>query len=62
MNNQEIKAKLRAEKIPYWRIAEKLGVHENTVLRKLRSELSEADRAAFETAIDELTAAQKETA
>lgn len=61
MPNAKIKAILKAEKIAYWEIAAKFGVHENTILRKLRFELSEADRAAFERAISEIKA-EKNTA
>lgn len=62
MPNAEIKSILHTEKIPYWKIAAKIGVHENTILRKLRSELSEADRAAFEKAISEIKAEKTKTA
>lgn len=52
--NIELRAELKAANIPYWRIAEVLGVHENTVIRRMRTELSSNDRAAFEKALAEL--------
>lgn len=61
MSNTEIRATLKAAKIPYWRIAEKLGVHENTVVRRMRKELSDSDRDSFLKAISEIKA-EKETA
>lgn len=62
MPNTEIRAVLKAEKIPYWRIADKLGVHENTILRRMRYELSDADRENILRAISEIKADKKETA
>ncbi len=43
--NAEIRAALKAAKIPVWRVALEMGVHENTVLRKLRIELSENEKS-----------------
>lgn len=62
MANSELRKALKANKIPYWKIADKVGVHESTVIRKMRHELSEADREAFQKAIDEIIADKKETA
>ena len=59
MNNTEIRAELKAAKIPYWKVAEKLGVHENTIVRRMRTELSEDDRKAFYAAIAEIKAERK---
>ncbi|SFD14408.1 hypothetical protein [Ruminococcus albus] len=59
MSNSELRAELKAAKIAYWRIADKLGVHENTIIRKMRHELSDADRKAFYAAIAEIKAEKK---
>lgn len=59
MNNVEIRAELKAAKIPYWKIADILGVHENTIMRKLRHELTENDRTRFESAIALIKAKEK---
>lgn len=52
--NTELRSELKAANIPYWRIAEVLGVHENTIIRRMRTELSSDDRQAFDKAIAEL--------
>lgn len=44
MANAKIKAELKAAKIPYWKIADKLGVHENTIVRRMRKELCGTDK------------------
>ena len=54
MNNIEIRAELKAAKIPYWKIADILGVHENTVMRKLRHELTDSEKTLFENAIERI--------
>ena len=54
MSNTEIRAELKAAKIPYWKIADKLGVHENTIIRRMRKELSNEDKARFNAAIAEI--------
>lgn len=59
MSNTEIRAELKAAKIPYWKIADKLGVHENTIIRRMRKELSEEESKRFRAAIAEI---KKETA
>lgn len=59
MANTEIREMLKTEHIPYWRIADVLGVHENTVIRRLRKELSPDDRKRFLAAIEQV---KKETA
>ncbi|MBQ1537625.1 MAG: hypothetical protein IIZ73_04815 [Ruminococcus sp.] len=59
MLSSEIKEMLKNEKIPYWKIADALGVHENTIVRKLRHELSDVDRERFENAIAEIKANKK---
>lgn len=58
MTNADIRAELKAAKIPYWKIADKLGVHENTIVRRIRKELSEEDCKRFRAAIAEI---KKET-
>lgn len=59
MANAEIRAMLKDSKIPYWRVADKLGVHENSVMRKLRHELPESDKALFMEAIAEIKSEQQ---
>ncbi|MEN3132678.1 hypothetical protein [Bacillus albus] len=52
--NQDIK-NLKG-RIPNWMIAEKLGVHENTVIRWLRSDLSVDRKRKIITAIEGIKA------
>lgn len=54
MVNDKIKAELKAAKIPYWKIADKLGVHENTIVRRMRKELCGTDRKLIIQAIREI--------
>lgn len=60
MANSKLRATLKNAQIPYWRIAEKLGVHENTILRKMRTELSDNDRKMFEKAVAAILAERGE--
>ena len=60
MANSKLRATLKNAQIPYWRIAEKLGVHENTILRKMRTELSDNDRKMFEKAVTAILAERGE--
>lgn len=57
--NTALRSALKAAKIPYWRVAEQLGVHENTIVRMMRHELSDSDKVRFLKAISEI---KKETA
>ncbi|WP_257147007.1 hypothetical protein [Bacillus cereus] len=50
--NQDIKS--MKGKIPNWVIAEKLGVHENTIIRWLRSDLSIERKQRIITVIKEI--------
>ncbi len=45
--NLELKMMLKREKIPYWQLAEKLKVHENTIVRRMHSELSAEEKFVF---------------
>lgn len=54
MENQRVKQAARSAGIPYWKIGEKLGVCEQTIVRWLRVPLtSEKERKIME-AIDEI--------
>lgn len=54
--NSEIRALMREKRIPVYAVAAVLGVHENTVFRKLRVELPEKDKTEFKRIINELSA------
>jgi transposase len=53
--NSDIKEAMTG--IPRWAVAEKLGVHENTIYRMLRKELTNKERQAILNAVK---AAKKE--
>ncbi len=42
--NADIRAELKGKKIPVYAVADVLGVHENTVFRRLRHELPEQEK------------------
>ena len=52
--NIDIREAMKEKHIPAWGIALMLGVHENTVLRRLRTELSPADKQNYIRIIDKL--------
>ena len=56
--NIQIRGDLRAARIPLWRLADELGVSESTVLRRLRHELTPADREAFREAAERIKASR----
>ncbi|MBQ8799572.1 MAG: hypothetical protein IJZ55_08420 [Lachnospiraceae bacterium] len=41
MTNQEIRAMMKNEKIFLWQVAEILGIHETTLIKHFRTEMSE---------------------
>ena len=51
MDNEKIKVTLKNNGIAYWRIADKLGISENTFGRMMRKPLSEDEAAAVEAAV-----------
>lgn len=59
--NEDIRAMLKEKKIPVYAVADVMGVHENTVFRRLRFELPEQDKQTFRRIIDELSAQNEST-
>lgn len=53
--NADIRAELKNKKVPVYAIADVMGVHENTVFRRLRFELSAEEKQTFRRIIDELS-------
>lgn len=58
--NIEIREMMHAKRVPAWAIAVALGVHENTVLRHLRTELNSVERDRVLKAIEKIAAANDE--
>ncbi len=56
--NTEIRAMLKEKQIPVYAVAAVMGVHENTVFRRLRFELSADEKAEFIRIINELAEQQ----
>lgn len=52
--NEEIKRELRANQIPQWRLAQKIGVSEQTLIRWLRERLSAERKEKIEKALVDL--------
>lgn len=52
--NKDIKLMARGAAVPLWRICQVLKISEPTLTRKLRSELSESEKAKIITIINEL--------
>lgn len=54
MLNRNVELKRKKGKIPYWMIAEKLSIHENTIVRWFRQELSDKKKERISQAIKEV--------
>lgn len=52
--NAEVRQAMKEKHIAMWEIASVLGVHENTVFRRLRTELSPEDKQSYIRIIDKL--------
>lgn len=59
--NTDIRALMRKKKVPVYAVGAAMGVHENTVFRRLRFELPEQDKQTFRHIINEISE-QNETA
>lgn len=59
--NTDVRAALKSAKVPIWACAAEMGIHENTLLRKLRFELSEDEKKLILSIADKIRA-QKNTA
>ncbi|MBR1431940.1 MULTISPECIES: hypothetical protein [Ruminococcus] len=57
--NTEIRAMLKEKQIPVYAVAAVMGVHENTVFRRLRFELPDDEKATFRRIINELASQAK---
>jgi transposase-like protein len=54
MANNNIRLMARGAGVPFWRIAQVLGISEPTMTRKLRNELSAKEKAKIRKIIKEL--------
>lgn len=53
--NADIRLMMKERKIPVYAVGAVMGVHENTVLRRLRFELPEQEKQTFRHIINELS-------
>ncbi|RDU34721.1 hypothetical protein DRW41_22105 [Neobacillus piezotolerans] len=49
--NQDIRDLIKKSDVYSWEVAEKLGIHENTMYRLLRKELDDAGKERFRQAL-----------
>mgnify|MGYP004545813583 CR=1 FL=1 len=54
--NLEIREAMHNNKVPAWAIGSEMGVHENTILRRLRFELPEQEKQKYLDIIAKLSA------
>lgn len=57
--NADIRGMLKEKQIPVYAVAAVMGVHENTVFRRLRFELPDKEKAVFRRIINELASQAK---
>lgn len=57
--NVDIRMLMREKKVPVYAVGSAMGVHENTVFRRLRFELPEEDKQTFRRIINELSEQNK---
>lgn len=59
MNNSEVRAIAKEHGVRLWEIADKLGISEPTITRKLRRELPADEKQRILAVIDEIAAAKQ---
>ena len=59
MANEDLRKLMKDERIHQWEVAEKIGVSEVTLCRKMRRDLSLEDRLKFQSAILKIQAERK---
>ena len=55
--NKQLRKEMQDKHIALWKVADKIGVAESTLCRRMRYELEESDKAEIKKAIEELTMA-----
>lgn len=53
--NTDIREAMRTKKVPVYAVADVMGIHENTLFRRLRYELSEQEKQKYFCIIDEIS-------
>lgn len=57
--NTELRALMREKRVPVWAVAAKMGVHENTLYRRLRVELPASEREMIVHIVEQVVAANE---
>lgn len=57
--NKELKNYIKKNHIYYWQIANKMGIAESTLYRRMRLELSEYEKSKINNAINEILKEEK---
>ena len=60
-SNLDIKSTAKSKGVLLWEIADKLGISEPTMTRKLRRELPAAEKKKFLSIIDDIAAEKQKT-
>lgn len=58
-NNKDIRAEIEKARVKLWEIADKLGINDSSLSRKLRKELSPDEKDRIRKIISELTGGGK---
>lgn len=54
MENLEVRRKLKEKNVFQWQVAKSMGISEMTLVRKLREELTEAEKQKIFSVIEEI--------
>ena len=60
MSNKEIRAIMKQEKIFIWQIAEVLSLHETTMIKRFRTEMTDEQKQQVLSAIEEIKSERQE--
>jgi hypothetical protein len=53
--NMDLRFYARGKGVPLWRVAEAYGIHENTLLQRLRKQYSKEDADEFRRIVDKIS-------
>ncbi|MDO9491113.1 hypothetical protein [Acetobacterium sp.] len=59
MKNKDIREALKVNGVKHWELADYLGIHENTFVRRLRKELPDTEKQRIFEAIKKLSKEEK---
>ena len=60
MANRDIRLYMRGRGVTFWRLADELGIHENTLYYRLRHELPEIEKGRLRALVDGIAAEEAE--